>query len=348
MALVSGNMIRRLLFIGLLASAAWPQTLRETAQARGIHVGTASAAAFLREADYARVLAREYDQVEPENDLKFGPVHPRPDTFAWQRADALAGFAQSHGMRMRGHTLVWHNQNPDWLTKGSFTSQQLAEILKHHIDSVVGHFAGKIFGWDVVNEAFNAEGSLRSTLWLDQPGIGMSGTGYIEQALKWARAADPNATLFYNDYDNEAVNAKSNAIFAMVKDFRQRGVPIDGVGLQMHITPKTDLKTFEENLKRFGELGVIVEITELDVRVPVDASGVASDAQLAAQAATYGRVVASCVKSPACKAIQTWGFTDKHSWIPAFFKGTGAALPFDQAYRPKPAYGAIQKALEGK
>src|ERR1019366_1737169 len=138
MALVSGNMTRQLLFIAALASAAWSQTLREAAQGRGIHVGTASAAAFLREADYARVLAREYDQVEPENDLKFGPVHPRPDTFAWQRADALAEFAQSHGMRMRGHTLVWHNQNPDWLTKGSFSSEQLAEILKNHIESVVG------------------------------------------------------------------------------------------------------------------------------------------------------------------------------------------------------------------
>ena len=278
--------------------------------------------------------------------LTFGPIQPGPETFAFERPDALVEFARTHGMRVRGHTLVWHSQNPPWLARGSFSAEQMSGILEKHIDTVVGRYAGKVFGWDVVNEAFNDDGTLRSTLWLDKPGIGVKGTGYIEQALRWARAADPKATLFYNDYDNEAVNAKSNAIFAMAKNFKERGVPLDGIGLQMHITLKTDLSTFDENLKRFADLGLIVEITELDIRLPVDASGAASAADLEAQAAMFGKIAATCLKHPECKAIQTWGFTDRHSWVPAFFKGTGAALPFDRSYQPKPAYTALSDAFK--
>ena len=339
-------MLIRLLLFAVLIVPAWAQTLRELAAVRGIHVGTASAAMFLREPDYTTVLAREYNQLEPENEMKFSPIQPGPETFAFDRADALVEFAQRHAMRVRGHTLVWHSQNPAWLEKGSFTPAQMSAILKKHIDAVVGRYAGKVFGWDVVNEAFNDDGTLRSTLWLDKPGIGLKGTGYIEQALRWTHAADPQATLFYNDYDNETVNGKSDAILAMAKDFTQRGVPLDGIGLQMHIALKTDLSTLDENIKRFAALGLIVEITELDIRLPADASGEASPADLESQAAMYGKIAATCLKYPACKAIQTWGFTDKHSWVPAFFKGTGAALPFDRSYQPKAAYTALVETFK--
>jgi endo-1,4-beta-xylanase len=321
-------------------------TLREAAQKRGLLVGTCAASAFFREDQYAAVLARELSQVEPENDMKFGPIHPRRDGYAWERADALVDFGLQHGMRVRGHTLTWHSQNPAWLTEGKFSSAELSGILHDHISTVVGRYAGKVAAWDVVNEAFNDDGTMRSTIWYDKPGLGRAGTGYIEQALLWARAADPKAVLFYNDYGTENVNRKSDAIYAMVKDFRARGVPLDGVGFQFHIKDNDDLGGMDANFKRFAGLGVKIEITELDVRLPLDANGEPSAAGLAKQAQVYQSIFATCLKYRACTAIQMWGFTDRHSWVPQFFKGTGAALPFDRDYRPKPAYQAIMEELQ--
>src|SRR6202030_256025 len=136
-------------------------------------------------------------------------------------------FARAHNMAVRGHTLVWYNQNPSWLTGGNFTPDQLASQLHDHIAAVVGHYAGQVYAWDVVNEAFNDNGTMRSTIWSDTPGIGLPGTAYIEQAFRWAHAADPRALLFYNDYNGETVNSKSDAIYRMAQDFKARGVPID-------------------------------------------------------------------------------------------------------------------------
>ena len=244
-----------------------------------------------------------------------------------------------------GHTLVWHNQISKWVTDGNFSPTQLAEILHNHITNVMGHYASKVYAWDVVNEAFNDNGSMRSTIWHDKPGIGAgAGTKYIEQALRWARAADPNAKLFYNDYDAEEINAKSDAIYAMAKDFKARSVPIDGVGFQSHVSLKFDdpkkLESFKKNLERFAALGLELHITELDIRL-TDWSA----ASLAAEAKLYGEITALCVQQPSCKLLQTWGFTDKHSWIPQFYKGQGWALLWDDKYQKKQAYAAVHDAL---
>ena len=145
--------------------------------------------------------------------------------------------------------------------------------LQDHITTVMGHYAGKVYAWDVVNEAFNDDGTMRDTIWYDQPGIGFAGMGtqYIEQALGWAHAADPNARLFYNDYNAEPMNVKSDAIYAMAQDFKNRGVPLDGVGFQLHIDlsfdDPTTLASFTSNLQRFAALGLNLHITELDIRL---------------------------------------------------------------------------------
>jgi len=341
---------------GFHAGAAQPlpassdATLRQAGEARHIYIGTAAASRFLEEADYAAILGSEFSQLQAENEMKFGLIHPRPDSDAnpydFRGGDALVAFAQSHQMVVRGHTLVWHNQVPDWVKKGSYSSSQLAGVLQGHIHTVVTHYASKVYAWDVVNEAFNDDGSMRHTIWYDQPGIGAGpGTKYIEQVLRWAREADPSAKLFYNDYDAEEVNKKSDAIYEMVKDFRKRGVPIDGVGFQAHVSLKFDdpkkLESFAKNLERFAKLGVDLHITELDIRL-----NDSSATSLAAQAKLYGEITTLCVQQPACKVVQTWGFTDKHSWIPAFYKGQGWALPWDADYRKKPAYEAVRQALE--
>jgi endo-1,4-beta-xylanase len=208
-----------------------------------------------------------------------------------------------------------------------------------------------VFAWDVVNEALADNGSgLRDSIWYNRPGIGLTGPGYIDQAFRWAHAADPKALLFYNEYDVEDVNRKSDAMYSLVKGMLSRGVPIHGVGLQFHVTAKpSDVSPagLDANMARFAALGLQIHITELDVRVPVDANGSASASDLAAQAQRYYDVVAACLKYKACTAIQTWGFTDKHSWIPQFYKGYGAALPFDKNYQPKPAHASMLKALTG-
>jgi endo-1,4-beta-xylanase len=358
--------------------AAPEQSLRDAAQAAGMLIGTAVRPAQLSEAAYASTLAREFNMVEPEDALKWEVVHPEPQTFDFYPADQIVDFASRHGLKVRGHTLVWHRQNPKWLKEGKFTSSELAEILEKHIRTVVGHYRGKIFAWDVVNEASDElhPGQLRSTIWRDQPGIAIASSrelrasnrasispagsesearsprqdyGYIEQSFRWAHEADPQALLFYNEgAETEVMNAKSDAIYAMVRDFRQRRVPIDGVGLQMHISNlHADVASISANIKRFTALGVQVHITEMDVSLPVDANGNASPENLQGQADIYREIAAACVSHPGCTAIQTWGFTDKYSWIGSHSKHTqGAALLFDRNYRAKPAYWALRNELE--
>jgi endo-1,4-beta-xylanase len=324
-------------------------TLRQTAEAHHITIGAAAASRYLAEADYAAILGSEFSQLQAENEMKFGPIHPRPDTdpnpYDFKGADALVAFAQSHNMVVRGHTLVWHTQVPTWVTKGGYAAPQLAEILHGHISTLMKRYASKVYAWDVVNEAFNDNGTMRSTIWYDQPGIGAGkGTEYIEQALRWAHQADPSAKLFYNDYDAEEINRKSDAIYAMAKDFKNRGVPLDGIGFQNHVSLKFDdpakLASYAQNLERFAKLGLELHITELDIRL-----NDSIPASLSAQAKLYGEITTLCVQQPACKLIQTWGVTDKQSWIPQFYKGMGWALLWDDKYQKKPAYEAVHDAL---
>ena len=220
-------------------------TLRQAGDARHILIGTAAASMYLSEPSYTSTLGSEFSQLQAENEMKFGPIHPRPDSdpnpYDFRGGDALVAFAQAHKMVVRGHTLVWHNQVSDWVKKSNPSSPQLATILQNHIRTVMTHYASKVYAWDVVNEAFNDDGTMRHTIWYDQPGIGSGkGTEYVEQTFRWAHEADSHAKLFYNDYDAEDVNKKSDAIYAMVKDFKARGVPIDGVGFQAHVSLKFD------------------------------------------------------------------------------------------------------------
>ena len=342
--------------VPLAPPAAPGATLRNAGRARNVIVGAAADPKHLGETAYASTLASEFSQLEPENQMKLGPIHPRPgndaSAYDFSPADQLVTFAQQHSMLVRGHCLVWHQQVPAWVTTGvanhTYTPAALNEILNSHISAVAGHYAGKVWAWDVVNEAFNDDGTLRSTIWHNAPGIGYAGQGtaYIEQAFGWAHTADPAAKLFYNDYDAETINAKSDAIYAMARDFTSRGVPLDGIGFQMHIklsfNDAKTLNSFAGNLKRFSDLGMEIHITELDVALDS-----ADSASLAAQGALYGKVTQICLQTPTCRVLQTWGFTDKYSWIPSYSKGNqGWALPFDADYKKKPAYDSILKSLQ--
>jgi len=329
-----------------------PDSLCETAERAGMLIGAAVRPARLSEAPYASTLAREFNLLEPEDALKWEVLRPDPLSFDFSQADQLVDFAVRHNMKVRGHTLVWHRQNPPWLAAEHHTPDQLSKLLEAHIKTVVGHYRGKIFAWDVANEAFDEgknAGKLRSTIWYDQPGIGFSGQGYayLAQCFRWAHEADPRALLFYNEAEAEQINPKSDAIYAMVRAFKRDGVPIDGVGFQMHVSNlHIDVASLSANIARFTALGLQVHITEMDVALPVDQNGNALPGDLLRQAEIYRQIAYACISHPGCIAIQTWGFTDKYSWIGSHSKHTqGAALPFDPDYHPKAAYQALKDAL---
>jgi endo-1,4-beta-xylanase len=313
-------------------------TLRELAESCGIMIGTAVSYFPLGEEEYASILVREFNVITPENEMKFYAIHPHRMVYNFSMADSMVSFAEEHEMKVRGHTLVWHNQLPDWVVNGNFTREEWINILRDHIFTVVGHYRGKIYAWDVVNEAFNDDGTLRNTVWLRN-----IGPEYIELAFRWAHEADPDALLFYNDYGAEGINRKSDAIYNLVKSLLEKGVPIHGIGLQMHIRVEwhPDPQSVAENIRRFRELGLRVEITEMDVaiRLPV------SEEELTKQAEIYKEIFKAYLDSDSPQAFIMWGFTDKHSWIPYAFPGYGAALVFDENYNPKPAYYALIEAM---
>ena len=334
----------------LAATAGAPSLrLRQAADQAHLLIGTAVRPSMFAEAAYSATLAREFNMVEPEDAMKWWVVRRNAGSFDFRDGDRVVRFAQAHGMKVRGHCLVWDHNNPEWLAHGNFTPAQMSALLQEHIATVMKHYAGQVFAWDVVNEALDEKGRVKDSPWYNQPGIGMSdqGTTYIEQAFRWARAADPQALLFYNEAEGEGLNRKSDAIYAMVKDFKHRGVPLDGVGLQLHIS-RLDFDTvaLAANIARLTALGMQVHITELDVSLPVYSTGAAQQDDLRRQAETYRGVVRACLQSRGCTAIQTWGFTDKYSWIGSHSHGTrGAALPFDRLYAPKPAYAAMLEEI---
>lgn len=340
------------LFAIVIATAATPPpTLRDTANHSNVLVGAAIRPILLPEPAYSATLAREFNLVEPEDAMKWWTVRQKEDAFDFRDGDAVVRFAEAHAMKVRGHCLVWDHNNPDWLSQGNFTSMQLARLLHLHIDTVMKHYAGQVFAWDVVNEAMDEYGRFKDSIWYNRPGIGFEGEGsaYVEQAFRWARQADPQALLFYNEAEGEGLNRKSDAIFAMMQDFKRRGVPIDGVGLQMHIfQPDPDTAAIAANIARLTALGLQVHITELDVSLPIDrATGFATKDDLLRQASVYRNVARACLQNPGCTAIQTWGFTDKWSWIGSHSDGAqGAALPFDRGYKPKPAYDALLEEID--
>jgi endo-1,4-beta-xylanase len=311
-------------------------TLGQLAAAKGRYFGSATDNPELTEADYTAILGSEFGMITPGNSMKWDATEPSQGQFSFGNGDTVLNFAAQHGEKVRGHTLVWHSQLPGWVSNGNFTAAQLTDVLRNHVTTEATHYKGKVYAWDVVNEAFNEDGTLRQSKFETT-----IGDGYIAEAFKAARAADPAAKLYLNDYNIEGVGAKSNGLYNLVKSLKAQGVPIDGVGMQAHLTIGQVPDTFQQNIQRFADLGLDVAITELDLRMslPRDAT---KDAQ---QAKDYTAVTQACLAVSRCVGITVWDYTDKHSWIPSVFPGNGAALPYDENLQKKPAYTAIADAL---
>ena len=312
------------------AAAAAPDAVRAStlgAQAAqsGRYFGAAVAAGKLGDGTYTSILDREFNSVTPENEMKWDTTERSRGSFNFGPADQIVNRATARGQKVRGHTLVWHSQLPGWV--GSIgDANTLRSVMNNHITTEMNHFKGKIYAWDVVNEAFadGGSGQHRSSVFQN-----LLGDGFIEQAFRTARSADPAAKLCYNDYSIEDWNAaKTQGVYRMVRDFKARGVPIDCVGFQAHFGAGGPPSNFRTTLANFAALGVDVQITELDI----------------AQAPTtaYANTVRACMNVARCTGITTWGIRDSDSW-----RSGENPLLFDRSGNKKPAYQSTLGALGG-
>lgn len=322
-----------------------PATLKEAGACTGRPIGTALASSHLSESAYVTA-AKEFNLATPENEMKWDATEPTKGNFTFSAADQIVSFAKQNGMKVKGHTLVWHMQLPTWVQNLS-SAADVRSAMVNHITSVINHFksGGVVTAWDVVNEAWENDGSALR----DSPFSRQLGTGFIDEAFAAARAADPNAKLYYNDFHADGLDPKSDAIYTMLKGMVDRKVPIDGLGLQMHggtPNPYPTVAEIKQNMQRIADLGLEILISEMDAHV---CDGLTSQQQ----ATWYHDVVEACVAQPKCTAITFWGTTDKYSWLNSFTetncngKDPSGCL-WDNNYMKKPAYTAVMNALTGR
>ncbi|MDB1086090.1 endo-1,4-beta-xylanase [Streptomyces sp. ACA25] len=305
-------------------AAAAQSTLGAAAAQSGRYFGVAIASGRLNDSAYTTIANREFNSVTAENEMKIDATQPQRGQFNFTAADRVYNWAVQNGKQVRGHTLAWHSQQPAWMQ--NLSGGALRQAMIEHINGVMAHYRGKIVEWDVVNEAFadGGSGARRDS------NLQRTGNDWIEVAFRTARAADPAAKLCYNDYNVENWNsAKTQAMYAMVRDFKQRGVPIDCVGFQAHFNDGNPYHSnFRTTLQSFAALGVDVSVTELDIQ--------------GASPTTYANVTNDCLAVARCLGITVWGVRDTDSWrshhTPLLFNGDGSK---------KPAYDAVLNALNG-
>ncbi|SCG67732.1 endo-1,4-beta-xylanase [Micromonospora halophytica] len=344
------------------------QSLGTLGQRHGLHIGTAvdmDALADPADPRYRELAASEFSSVTAENEMKWESLEPTRGSYDWGPADAFVDFARRNDQRIRGHVLVWHNQLPGWLTSGvadgSISREELRELLRNHITAVVSRYRGRIWQWDVVNEAVSDPWDTPSTLHYKGFWAQHLGPGYIADAFRWARAADPKALLFYNDYNIEAFGSgdpaddKTQFVYDMAKRLLAEGVPLDGVGSQGHLgTQYGNFDTLQvaAALKRFSALGLATAFTEVDVRSRLTEGVQTGDSEeinprLQASAANFSVLLKACLADRHCLSYTVWGFSDRHSWVPGWFDDPpeGLATLYDERYQPKRAYQEVKADL---
>ncbi|GAA4321721.1 endo-1,4-beta-xylanase [Flaviaesturariibacter amylovorans] len=316
--------------------------------------------------DEAALITKHFSSMTPENAMKMGPIHPKEHEYFWKDADSIAAFAARTGMKLRGHTLVWHHQTPDWMftdSKGDTVGRTvLLQRLKEHIFAVAGRYKGKVYAWDVANEVISdrRDEYLRRSPWLR-----IIGPDFIDSAFTWAHQADPAAQLFYNDY-NEISPVKREKIFRLVKGLKDRGIPIHGLGLQAHwAVNEPGRGQLDSTLQRFAQLGVNLQITELDISVypkehdararPAEDSNTAfSAAREQQQREVYGMTFELFRKyRHVITGVTFWNISDRHSWLDDFPVQGRKDYPllFDAQLQPKKAFSDVirfAQATSGK
>jgi endo-1,4-beta-xylanase len=322
--------------------------LRTYADKIGMKLGTCVYYnAYRNDQTYSSVVKRDFNTLVAENEMKAASLQPNKGQFDFTKADDMVKFAEENNMKMRGHVLVWHSQNPNWLQSGTWTRETLLQAMKDHITGVLTHFKAKnktVVEWDVVNEAFHndaTKGVLRTSFWQTK-----IGEDFIDSAFVYAHRVDPDILLFYNDYNTSNVNTKSTAIYEKCKKMLQNGIPIHGIGFQSHQTLEEYTPEFiaslKENFDRFAKLGLKIAVTELDIRITLPSD----QTELKKQADYYREYMETALANPACRTFMIWGFTDAHSWVPGTFSGTGEALIYNSNYQAKPAFTSLLETLK--
>ncbi len=325
-------------------------SLKALAKKYGVELGNMAIYSRINEPAYNEILTTQHDFVILDNTPNWHfngyDLRPAPGKYDFSQLDYLVNYAEKHNMPIRLQHLLWGEQKwlPDWLKNGHYTKDQLYAIIDNHINTVMSRYKGKIREYTVVNEAFTRAQHLYnlSDWWADATGS----RDYIDHAFLTARAADPSATLILNDFNNDTKNATSDAMYAYIKDARARGIPIDGIGMQMHIggaSPPNKADVIA-NMNRFTDLGVKVFVTEFDVNM-ADAKG--TYAQKAEQQKTvYHDMMRACIESKGCRSFTMLGITDKETWYNYMnLKEPPMPLMFDERYNPKPAYYGLRDAL---
>ena len=303
----------------------------------------------------ASLIIKHFESVTAENAMKMGPIHPRENEFNWKDADVIVDFAEKNNLKVRGHTLCWHNQAPGWMFKdseGNDTSKEvLLKRLKDHINAVVSRYKGKIYAWDVVNEVIDDD-DLK--YFRESPWYKICGDEYIKKAFEYAHEADPNALLFYNDYNTESPG-KRDRIYKMLKQLLDQKVPIHGVGLQGHwsIFGPTE-QELRQSIEKFSSLGLQIQITELDISVYKsentrrDRGQIEPDIftpEMEAKQLEQYKMVFKVFREYKEKitGVTFWNVSDKSSWLDNFpVRGRkNYPLLFDQDFKPKKAYWEV-------
>lgn len=329
-----------------------PKPLRAYAAERGLLYGSATSNDPLLDREFAKLFVSQCAIVVPEGALKWRPLRPTPTSFDFRASDWLLDFAQNHKLLMRGHTLVWHQSIPDWFETYVNTANAQA-ILVEHIRTVVGRYSGKLHSWDVVNEVLepndNCPDGLRKKPWLS-----LIGPDYIELAFRTARAADPKALLVWNENlldGNSTYSArKRTALLQLVMRLKEKGVPIDAVGVQGHL--RGDQPIASAALTRWvadiGQMGLKVLVTELDVRDPQLPADVTTRDKLVA--ARYKEFLSAVLPQKCVVAALTWGLSAKYTWLSSYAPRADKLplrpLPFDANMQPTPAFYAIAGTFE--
>jgi endo-1,4-beta-xylanase len=303
----------------------------------------------------AELIKQQFNSITPENAMKMGPIHPQKDQYNWKDADAIVAFGQANGIKVRGHTLCWHNQTPKWFFSDSLGAQvsreELLARLKQHITDVMTHYKGKIYAWDVVNEAVPDTGK---GIYRESKFYQIIGEDYIQKAFEYAHAADPDAQLFYNDYNTESA-VKREKIYQLVKKLKQKNVPIHGVGLQAHWSVYEPTQAeLEKSITQFASLGLAVQITELDVSVypkeherrpkkEGEASAFTPEMEQK-QSAHYKMIFDTFRKHKGTiTGVTFWNVSDKTTWLDNFPVPGRKDYPllFDQNFKPKKAFDGV-------
>jgi endo-1,4-beta-xylanase len=327
-----------------------PVTEETLASVASFPVGCAIDPTLLKNnAAYRDIVLKEYNSITAENAMTWNDIRQLQGEYNFANADYLVDFAATNKKRFFGHTLLWHSYNPGWLEFFSGDSTAYENLMKTHIQTVVSRYKGKVAAWVVVNEAFNENGTYRTTesIWYKK-----LGKDYVARAFKYAREADPNALLFYNDFNQESSTAKLDAMISMVNDFKRRNIPIDGIGLQMHISVSTNDNGILNAITESAATGLKVHITELDVNFTnfiKNPNLVLTDALREQQKQKF-KTVAKFYKQLVPKAqqfgITNWNIGDADSWLRKVIQKNEYPLLFDENYAKKPAYFGYLEGLK--